>query len=532
MRRRGIQVVLAAALALAAGAPAAYAAFGVEAFNAEVRKTATPGDLETQAGSNPYDGVTDFTFKTNGLTPDGNVKNIRVDLPPGLVSNPEATPKCTEAQFPGCPAATKLGTETLTAGSTASPPVTVDVFNMVPRKGQASLFSFDAPVFGRTDIVGGIRSPGDYGLFFTISDVPRDSNLVRSILTFYGVPGARNGGGGKRIGFITLPTFCGPPQTTTLTVESHAGEKAVAKAVTPTGTLGCDKVPFSPEIAASTPARTTRTDGAGLKVVVSQDPGEANIKSVSVQLPKVFSARGTTLALVCPDATFRADPATCPPGSRVGKAEAVTPLLPEPISGPAYLVGVSGQLPTLEVILNAPAFVIGLTSAITLSDTGLTSTFGAVPDLPISRFTLDLPQGPTSALGTNADLCAGALTLPATFTAHSAKEVKKTFPVTVTDCPVKIVKAKVKGTAAALSVRAPAAGRVTITGPGLRRATRTVTARSRFSVKVGLSGKGLESLRRSRRAGKRLRVKAKASFAPAAGAGANASKAGRTLVFK
>ena len=68
-------------------------AFGVQAFNAEVRKTATPGDLETQAGSNPYDGVTDFTFNTSGLTPDGNVKNIRVDLPPGLVSNPEATPE-------------------------------------------------------------------------------------------------------------------------------------------------------------------------------------------------------------------------------------------------------------------------------------------------------------------------------------------------------------------------------------------------------------------------------------------------------
>ena len=81
-----------------------------------------------------------------------------------------------------------------------------------------------------------------------------------------------------------------------------------------------------------------------------------------------------------------------------------------------------------------------------------------MPDLPISRFTLDLPQGKNSALGTAADLCAGALSLPATFTAHSGKEVTKTFPVKVTDCPVKIVKASVKGSTATLSVRAPAAG--------------------------------------------------------------------------
>src|SRR4051812_12140089 len=176
MKSRGMRAALAAVLTMCVAAPAAHAAFGVQAFNAEVRKSSTPGDLETQAGANPFEGITDFSFKTNGLGPDGNVKNIRVDLPPGLVSNPEATPKCTEAQFPDCPPATQLGTETLTAGATIAPPVTVNVYNMVPKPGQVSLFSFNAPVFGRTDIVGGIRSPGDFGLFFTISDVPQNSN--------------------------------------------------------------------------------------------------------------------------------------------------------------------------------------------------------------------------------------------------------------------------------------------------------------------------------------------------------------------
>jgi hypothetical protein len=356
---------------------------------------------------------------------------------------------------------------------------------------------------------------------------------VRSILTFYGVPARRNGGGQKPVGFITLPTFCGPPQTTTLTVESYAGEKKVATATTPTGTLGCDKLPFSPNIDASTPGRPTKANGAGLTVSVTQEPGEANIKAVAVHLPKVFSARGTTLALVCPDATFRANPASCPAGAKVGTAQAITPLLPAPISGPAYLVGVSGKLPTLEVILTAPAFVIGLTSSITLGDTGLTSTFGSVPDLPISRFTLDLPMGPTSALGTSADLCAGALTIPATFTAHSGKEVTKTFPVKVTDCAVAIVKARAaKAGTATLSVRAPAAGTLTVSGPGLKKVKRVVTGKSRVSAKLALSALGRTKLRNARRAHKTLKIKVKASFTPAAGAAGTASKAGKTLTFK
>ena len=53
------------------------------------------------------------------------------------------------------------------------------VFNMVPQAGQVSDFAFNAPVFGRSDIVGGLRGTTDYGLFFTISDIPQNANLAR-----------------------------------------------------------------------------------------------------------------------------------------------------------------------------------------------------------------------------------------------------------------------------------------------------------------------------------------------------------------
>src|SRR5438552_10244242 len=78
-------------------APAAHADFGVSSFTAEVRAS-DHTTLVTQAGAHPYEGVTSFTF-----TGSDKVKDIRVDLPPGLISNPQATPElCTSSDPSSC----------------------------------------------------------------------------------------------------------------------------------------------------------------------------------------------------------------------------------------------------------------------------------------------------------------------------------------------------------------------------------------------------------------------------------------------
>src|SRR5947208_3319814 len=88
-------------------APAAHADFGVSSFTAEVRAS-DHTTLVTQAGAHPYEGVTSFTFNSNALLGvDGNVKDVRVDVPPGLISNPQATPRCLDSQYPSCPKETQ-----------------------------------------------------------------------------------------------------------------------------------------------------------------------------------------------------------------------------------------------------------------------------------------------------------------------------------------------------------------------------------------------------------------------------------------
>jgi hypothetical protein len=512
-----LAVLVAAVAALGAAAPAANADFGISSFKADVYK-ADGTTVETQAGAHPFTGVTSFAFNTTPLgTPDGNVKDVRVDLPPGLVSNPLAIPQCPQASFPSCPADTQLGTETLTTLLGTLPPL--PVYNMVPQNGQVSDFAFNAPVFGRSDIIGGLRGTTDYGLYFTISDIPQNANLVASRLEFWGVPAdpahdAARGGPSDAppTPFLTLPTACAGPQTTTLTADSYNNETATKTATTATGASGCDTLPFSPQLSAVADGNTSMANGAGLTVMLSQPEDQANVHSVSVVLPKELTARGSTVVGACLEQTFQADPTGCA-SSQVGTVTSSSPLLAGTLDGPVYLVAHPGALPTLEAVLTAPGVLIRLTGSITFTPS-LTSTFASVPDLPITRFVLTLPTGPHSALSATKGVCGGPLTMATTITGQNGAQVSKTAPIDVTGCPasrpkglkLRILRAKVRGSLVALTVKAPRAGRLRATGKYLRSASLKVSRARTVTLKVKLSNAGMKRHKRLHRAHKHLRV--------------------------
>ena len=523
MRPRREALLVAAVLALTVATPA-HANFGVSSFTATVNDD--HGNPVTQAGAHPYAGVTSFAFNKTLLGPDGHVKDVRVDLPPGLISNPQATPRCTNAQFPNCPRETQVGTEQLTAAIGPLPlTLSVAVFNMETTADQVADFAFSVPLIApRTDIVGGLRDRGDLGLFFTISNISQSSNLVASTLTFWGVPadpahdGERGGpSSAPRTPFLTLPTACSGPQTTTLSVDSHEapGHVVTAQSVTPTGARGCDKLAFSPRLEAVADGATSAANGAGLKVTLTQPLEQSNVKSVSVQLPKELTARGTTVAAACPEATFAAGPSGCA-AAQVGTVTAATPLLPDALSGPVYLVAHSSGLPTIEALLQGHKLSIDLSGTITFGATGITSTFGAVPDAPITSFVLDLPTGPHSALASPKGVCGGPLVMPATIIGQSGARVAQTAPIQVTGCAggshralkLRILRSRVKKSVATFVVKAPRAGTLTVRGKGLRRASRKVRAAGTYTIKARLSKTGRKLRARRHRAHRHLKVRA------------------------
>ena len=93
--------------------------------------------------------------------------------------------------------------------------------------------------------------------------------------------------------------------------------------------------------------------------------------------------------------------------------------------------------PDLVVILQGEGVRIDLTGNTFISHGITSSTFGAVPDAPISSFELNLPQGPHSALTTNlptktkGSLCASKLVMPTTITAQNGAQVKQSTRIAV-----------------------------------------------------------------------------------------------------
>ncbi len=244
----------------------------------------------------------------------------------------------------------------------------------------------------------------------------------------------------NRPNFTFNPTDCNPlPLTGTLS----STEGATASLTVPFQVTNCAALAFKPTFTASTTAHNTRVDGASLLTKIAYPvttPGtEANIAKVKVSLPAKLPARLSTLQKACTEKTFAEDPANCPAASRIGQATTKTPVLPNPLSGPAYFVSHgNAHYPELIIVLKGDNITIDLHGETAISKKGvLTSTFNTVPDAPFTTFELNLPEGPYSALTANgANLCkAGALTIPTELVAQNGAVIKQNTKIKITGCP-------------------------------------------------------------------------------------------------
>ena len=99
-------------------------------------------------------GITAFEVNTGGISgeePDGNVKDVRVDVPPGLATNAQAVPQCSDAEFKTglpCRPDSKVGVTEITAfvglKKMMLPPITV--YNLTPPEGSPAAFGFNLEV--------------------------------------------------------------------------------------------------------------------------------------------------------------------------------------------------------------------------------------------------------------------------------------------------------------------------------------------------------------------------------------------------
>ncbi len=246
-----------------------------------------------------------------------------------------------------------------------------------------------------------------------------------------------------RSDFTFNPTNCAP---TAITGSLTSSQGTVSNLDVPFQVTNCATLGFKPIFSVSTNGKTSRANGASLSVKLTYPKApfgtQANIGKVKVDLPKQLPSRLTTLQKACPASVFEANPATCPPDSRIGSATATTPVLPVYLEGPAYFVSHGGaKFPELIVALSGEGVTVYLHGETFINKAGITSsTFRTIPDVPIGTFELKLPQGPDSALAANGNLCASKLVMPTSFVAANGMSIKQSTPVTATGCPKKQTK--------------------------------------------------------------------------------------------
>jgi hypothetical protein len=195
-------VVLASLFATFAFAAApAMAEFGVEKFAVSARNENGTPDL--QAGSHPYALNTTFVLKEPGAAT-GNVRDVKLGLPPGLVGNPEATERCAYSEFVRaakvgteggtghCPASTAVGLATFydrkAAAGTGVEASSSAVFNLVPPAGVVAEFGFIGAELAPVLLQVSVRTGSDYGVTTTSSEISQELNVYATKVTIWGTP--------------------------------------------------------------------------------------------------------------------------------------------------------------------------------------------------------------------------------------------------------------------------------------------------------------------------------------------------------
>ena len=191
------------------GASQAWGAFGIAGFDGAVSDSS--GAAYTQAGGHP-DSASVTLQLNRTTTADGSViadggdlREAKVELPPGLVGNPTAMPKCPKnLDLPSedegatgstyevnkfCPVNTIVGTAVVTLSWTDQEVVlgAAPVFNLEPLPGKPAQLGFTF-LNQKVMLDAELRSDGDYG----VDVVARQANQARAVLgstvTLWGVP--------------------------------------------------------------------------------------------------------------------------------------------------------------------------------------------------------------------------------------------------------------------------------------------------------------------------------------------------------
>jgi hypothetical protein len=214
---------------------------GTQTFTAGAYKDT--GELDTRAGGHPYSASTAIIVNTyrniqGNVVPVGEFKDINVDLPPGFLGNPIATPQCPEDELPAqtCKAEAIVGQAAPLVTAFGFAAQKTPVYNVQAPFGYPGKFYFKVgslPV----SAVGSLRSDDDYGLTVSSFNTAQIATVYGSFFTFWGTPADSahdiqrcQPAFGDPIGLCNPPVPSTAPETAFITSPTNCAEEAAIAA--------------------------------------------------------------------------------------------------------------------------------------------------------------------------------------------------------------------------------------------------------------------------------------------------------------
>lgn len=394
MIRRVILLALAAVAALAMAMPGLAAGaencetdprpacFGIESVEAAL-STAQAGahpdlSFDIAVAQNPKSPTNIFGLRNSYAA----MRDIRFDLPPGLVGDPNAigaVQQCSVQQLVsfsepggGCPNGSQIGVSDIAAYELLEQ-FHEPVYMMQPPGGD---------VVARVGTIAGIyptfidfrvRSESDYGITSEVDNAPALARLVQLSTTVWGVPAASvhdterctpvevlqihcfpsppRPPGGNELPFFTNPTRCGVPLSIGVNASSWVEPelKPEGEVEAPLPTIeGCDRLPFGPSLETEpTSHHTSAPTGLSMTIRLPAATGvnvlePSQTRYMRVDLPQGFAVNtdsadglGTCSAQ---QVRFGEDVASeCPNAAKLASTEFDVPLLERNLRGAIFL---------------------------------------------------------------------------------------------------------------------------------------------------------------------------------------------------
>jgi hypothetical protein len=364
---------------------------------------------------------TPFQLKVTRNEGQQEIKGFNLTLPPGATANISGVPYCQANEYNAatglsgvqeqkswsCNGKSEIGTATIEAGTGATPlKIEGRVYLSGPYKGAPlSAIVITPAVAGPFDLGNVVvHAPlnlnpesGQIEASAEIPDVFGGAKLdIRSILVNL-----------SRKQFTLNGTNCNK-NATTGSIAGGGGDPTNASAWSqykvnvPFQGEGCEGLAFNPGLKVRLFGQTGRTKHPKLKATLTTTEGQANTALASVALPHAIFLDQSSLGTVCTRPQFAAG--QCPAKSRYGYGRAWSPLLSKPVEGPVYLRSSNNTLPDMVADLKGQVSIV-LDGRIDSFKGGIRTTFGAIPDLPVSKFVLNLPGGKHGLLQASVNLC-------------------------------------------------------------------------------------------------------------------------------